>query len=204
MPLELYDMLICAGISILIVFAGYLIGRGFRWVLGNMLGRLGINEWFRKFAIGRAILRGGYSPSEFFGLVASWIIYVASVLTAAYYFSSSLGLTEIGNITYTLLITHLVGFVKALFIIITGFILVDSFISYLYKSSELRAEEELLTPVAEYLRILLYVVTVVFSLEQGGISVHALSTMLTPVIWGLTAVMIIMILGHVLGRVMRK
>lgn len=204
MPVELYDVLICVGTSILIVLVGYVAGRGLRWALGSMLERLGTNEWFRKFAIGRAILRGGYSPSEFFSLVASWITYVASVLTAAYYFSSFLELTEIRSITYALLVTYLVGFVKAFFIIITGFILVDSFISYLYKSSELRTEEELLTPVAEYLRILLYVVTVVFSLEQGGISIHALSTMLTPVMWGLTAVMIIIILGHVLGRVMRK
>ncbi|MEM3849093.1 MAG: hypothetical protein QXS42_04955, partial [Zestosphaera sp.] len=165
MPLELYDVLVSLGASILIVLMGYAAGRSFRWALRNALERLGTDEWFRKFAIGKAILRGGYSPSEFFSLVASWIIYVASVLTATYYVSSSLELTEIRDIAYALLTTYLVGFVKAFSIIITGFILVDSFISYLYKSSELRAEQELLTPVAEYLRILLYVVTVVFALE---------------------------------------
>ncbi|MGC9051968.1 MAG: hypothetical protein ACP5J3_13690, partial [Pyrobaculum sp.] len=45
-------------------------------------------------------------------------------------------------------------------------------------------------PVAEYIRIILYLVVITFALEQGGISVATLTAMLTPITWGLVAALI--------------
>jgi hypothetical protein len=52
--------------------AGFLVKRSIRYILA----KVGFDEWFKKFAIGKAILRSGYVASEFFGLVVSWIIYI--------------------------------------------------------------------------------------------------------------------------------
>ncbi|MEM4685370.1 MAG: hypothetical protein QW133_04560, partial [Sulfolobales archaeon] len=99
---------------------------------------------------------------------------------------------------------YVVGFVKTFLIIITGFILTDAFIGYIYKSSELRSEVRLLTPVAEYLRIMIYLAVVMFALEQGGLSIHSLNILLMPVIWGLTIAMILIILAQIVQQVIRR
>jgi len=100
--------------------------------------------------------------------------------------------------TQQLLNVYIVGFLKALIIIIIGFILTDVFVSYIYKSSELRTEMQLLAPVAEYLRLLFYIVIVIFAIEQTGISVEALTNMLTPIIWGLTVAMLLIIVFNII------
>ncbi|MFP3252243.1 MAG: hypothetical protein RXO32_11030, partial [Thermoproteus sp.] len=72
---------------------------------------------------------------------------------------------------------------------IIGFILVDGFVEYIYKGA-LSKNEAVVGPVAEYIRIILYLVVVTFALEQGGINVSTLTAMLTPITWGLTAAVV--------------
>ncbi|MGC9115228.1 MAG: hypothetical protein ACP5HH_04405 [Fervidicoccaceae archaeon] len=93
---------------------------------------------------------------------------------------------------------------KAFVVIIIGFLLVDSFVGYLYKAPEIESELEFIGPVAEYLRILLYIVTVVFALEQGGIEVAFRSSMLIPIMWGITIMMVIIILSRSISKHFRK
>jgi hypothetical protein len=57
---------------------------------------------------------------------------------------------------------------------------------------------QLLTPVAEYLRVLLYIVVVIFAVEQGGISVEVLTNIMTPIIWGLTIAMLLIIAFNII------
>jgi hypothetical protein len=61
-----------------------------------------------------------------------------------------------------------------------------------------------LTPVAEYLRILLYIAVLVFALEQGGLSVSTLHVVLTPIIWGLTAAMVVIVVANLVQQVIRR
>ncbi|MEL9929371.1 MAG: hypothetical protein QXJ51_01305 [Sulfolobales archaeon] len=200
-----YEILIIVGLTILIAVVGYVAGFLSRMAVRAFLEKLGFDEWFRKFAIGRAMIRGGYTPSEFFGVVTSWIIYISSILIAVYYLSSNLNIAEVSTLSYQILTVYVAGFVKTFIIIVIGFLLVDAFINYLYKSSELRSSDErILTSIAEYLRILLYIVALVFALEVGGINVGVLRDMLTPLMWGLTIVMIILITGYILERVLKK
>jgi hypothetical protein len=71
---------------------------------------------------------------------------------------------------------------------------VDGFAEYIYKGA-LSRNEAVVGPVAEYIRIILYLVVVTFALEQGGINVTTLSSMLTPITWGLAvAVVAVLIL----------
>lgn len=101
------------------------------------------------------------------------------------------------GMTQQLLIISIVGFLKALVIIIIGFMLTDVFVSYIYKSSGPRCSF-LLAPVAEYLRLLFYIVVVIFAIEQTGMSFEALTNMLIPITWGLTVAMLLIIVFNII------
>jgi hypothetical protein len=188
----------------LIILIGYVAGALVKRFIRYALTKVGFDEWFKKFAVGKAILRSGYVASEFFGLVISWIIYVTATLLAVAIAAADLGITAISEPLYYIVSVYVTGFVKAFAIMIVGFILVDTFIGYVYKSTELRSEASFLTPVAEYLRILFYIAILVFALEQGGLNVSTLYILLTPIIWGLTIAMIVIILANLVQQVIKK
>jgi hypothetical protein len=204
LQVDYFNLVIAIGLTVAIVLVGYVLGILARRLILYILTKVGFDEWFKKFAVGKAILRSGYSASEFFGLITSWVIYLTSFLLALATLTSSLNLTSLSDTLYTIVSVYVVGFIKAFLIIITGFILTDAFIGYIYKSSELRSEVRLLTPVAEYLRIMIYLAVIVFALEQGGLNVYSLNMLLVPIIWGLTIAMIIIIISQVIQQVARK
>jgi hypothetical protein len=204
LQVDYFNLVIAIGLTVAIILIGYVLGILARRLILYILTKVGFDEWFKKFAVGKAILRSGYSASEFFGLITSWVIYLTSFLLALATLTSSLNLTSLSDTLYIIVSVYVVGFIKAFLIIITGFILTDAFIGYIYKSSELRSEVRLLTPVAEYLRIMIYLAVIVFALEQGGLNVYSLNMLLVPIIWGLTIAMIIIIISQVIQQVARK
>ncbi|MEZ0248250.1 MAG: hypothetical protein ABWJ97_03155 [Thermoproteus sp.] len=169
---------------------GYLVGRLARWALAKGLARAGFDDWFRRFNIGKAILRSGYAAGEFFGSVAAWLIYLTFVLFAASYLAYSLGYPSWGDALLSVVYVYIYGFAKFFIIAIVGFILVDGFVEYIYKGAIFKEDSRLLAPVAEYIRVVLYLVVVTFALQQGGIDVSTLSQMLIPITWGLVAAMV--------------
>lgn len=201
-----YTLLSSIGLFVLIIIVGYIAGRLTRRALSYIVYKIGGDELFKKFSIGRAIIRAGYAPSEFFGLLVSWIIYIGVLLVALTHLGQNLELPELYETSNTLL-GYLYGFVKAFIIIVIGFMLVDAFIGYIYSSSEdLDKKGGLATimPAAEYLRIVLYVVVLIFALEQAGIPVQTLWVLITPVIWGLTVIIVIIAASGVVKRVLGK
>ncbi|MFN7105976.1 MAG: hypothetical protein ACK4M3_05270, partial [Pyrobaculum sp.] len=135
---------------------------------------------------------------DFFGSVAAWLIYILSLLAAAAYFTYSVKNLEIyGELLYVIN-TYVFGFVKFFIIAIIGFILVDGFAEYIHKGAFSRGDAA--APVAEYIRVLLYLAVVTFALEQGGINVATLSVMLTPITWGLVAALVALIIVEALKK----
>jgi len=204
LQVDYFNLIITIGLTVAIILIGYVLGILARRLILYILTKVGFDEWFKKFAVGKAILRSGYSASEFFGLITSWVIYLTSFLLALATLTSSLNLTSLSDTLYIIVSVYIVGFIKAFLIIITGFILTDAFIGYIYKSSELRSEVRLLTPVAEYLRIMIYLAVIVFALEQEGLNVYSLNMLLVPIIWGLTIAMVIIIISQVIQQVAKK
>ena len=198
------SLLRAIGFGALTILIGYVAGFLVKRFIRYVLAKVGFDEWFKKFAIGKAILRSGYVASEFFGLVISWIIYITATLLAVAIAAVNLGFTEISEPLYRVVSVYVIGFAKAFAILIVGYILIDAFIGYIYKSTELRSEASFLMPVAEYLRILFYIAVLVFALEQGGLNVRSLYILLTPIIWGLTITMIIIILANLVQQVIKK
>ena len=69
--MDVLTVLYHAAVAVLIAVFGIVLGRAVRRVVDRILFRLSFNDWFRNFNIGRALLRSGYTPSEFFGSVAA-------------------------------------------------------------------------------------------------------------------------------------
>jgi small-conductance mechanosensitive channel len=196
---EVLTVLYHAAVAVLIAVFGIVLGRLVRRMVDRLLFRLGFNDWFRNFNIGRALLRSGYTPSEFFGSVAAWLLYLIFILTAVAYLAVSFGRVEVSEWVTSIIAVYLFGFVKFFIISIIGFILVDGFVEYIYKGA-LSRNEAVVGPVAEYIRIILYLVVVTFALEQGGINVTTLSSMLTPITWGLAVAVVAVLILEALKK----
>jgi len=196
---EVLTVLYHAAVAVLIAVFGIVLGRLVRRMVDRLLFRLGFNDWFRNFNIGRALLRSGYTPSEFFGSVAAWLLYLIFILTAVAYLGMSFGRVEVSEWVTSIIAVYLFGFVKFFIISIIGFILVDGFVEYIYKGA-LSRNEAVVGPVAEYIRIILYLVVVTFALEQGGINVTTLSSMLTPITWGLAVAVVAVLILEALKK----
>jgi len=196
---EVLAVLYHAAVAVLIAVFGIVLGRVVRRMVDRLLFRLGFNDWFRNFNIGRALLRSGYTPSEFFGSVAAWLLYLIFILTAVAYLAVSFGRVEVSEWVTSIIAVYLFGLVKFFIISIVGFILVDGFVEYIYKGA-LSRNEAVVGPVAEYIRIILYLVVVTFALEQGGINVTTLSSMLTPITWGLAVAVVAVLILEALKK----
>ncbi len=183
----------------MIAVFGVVLGRVVRRMVDRLLFRLGFNDWFRNFNIGRALLRSGYTPSEFFGSVAAWLLYLLFILTSVAYLAVSFERVDVSEWVTSIIAVYLFGFVKFFIISIIGFILVDGFVEYIYKGA-LSRNEAVVGPVAEYIRIILYLVVVTFALEQGGINVTTLSSMLTPITWGLAVAVVAVLILEALKK----
>lgn len=191
-------------VAVAIIVVGYVLGKLLKRAVSYTIYRVGGDEWLLKLAVGRAIVRAGYAPSEFFGRLAAWLTYIGLTLLALNYLGRSLAIEDFYSTTQ-LAIMYFTAFLKALVIMLIGFILIDAFVGYVYKSSELKREDRfVLAPVAEYLRIIFYIVVIVFALAQGGIHVEVLSNLLTPVIWGLTIIIVIVVVGGFVERILSE
>uniref|UniRef100_A0A7C4FGE9 Uncharacterized protein n=1 Tax=Ignisphaera aggregans TaxID=334771 RepID=A0A7C4FGE9_9CREN len=184
---------ILLGIAIIIALSatGWLIGQAIKKLVIKALSKTPFDEWFRRFSVGRAVKTLGYTAEEFLGVLAAWIIHIISMIlgiyTAAYIFNWQ----QIKELSYLALTVYAVGFLKIFIIAVIGFILVDIFIGYIYRSTELRGEIQMLRPLAEYLRIVLYIAIMIFAIEQGGLGLGVLPQLLIPIIWGVTVMIIL-------------
>jgi hypothetical protein len=193
--MDIWPLLYHTGVAIFIVALGFVLGRVLRRAVDRLLFRLGFNDWFRRFNIGRALLRSGYTAGEFFGSVTAWLVYILFILLAAAYLALNFNNMHMYEWVMMAINVYLFGFVKFFIISIFGFILVDGFAEYIYKGA-LSKNENVVGPVAEYVRIILYLVVVTFALEQGGINVSTLSSMLTPITWGLAAAVVAVLVAE--------
>lgn len=187
------NILKASGVACALWITGWVVALLSRKAVSVVLSRVGFDEWVKKLNLGKVIRRTGYFPSEFFGLMAYWIIIAVFLLLGIMTAAFLVGYQELVFASYTVLTVYLGGVLKMLLVVFIGFILVDSFIGYVYKSTELRAEMQVFYPLGEYLRIVLYIAVVIYALEQSGIGVGVLTQLLVPVIWGVTAVIILII-----------
>jgi len=179
------------GTACAVWIVGWLVGQVVKYMVTKLLGKIGLDEWMRRLSVGRAIRRTGYSAHEFMGILAAWLMYAIFGVLGIYASGYVAGWEDLTLYAYTALVVYIGGFIKLLLIVIAGFILADVFVGYIYRSTELRSEMQMLYPLAEYLRIVLYIAIVVFGVEQSGLGVGVLPQLLQPIIWGVTAIVVL-------------
>jgi hypothetical protein len=188
------DVLKAVGLACLVWMLGYFIGHFVKYILVRVLGRANVDDFIRRTGIGRAIRRTGLLAHEFIASLAAWLIYLLFLILGVYFAGLLAQHEGVVIAAETALNVYYVGGLKLLLVVIIGFVLVDAFVGYVYRSVELKSETQLLTPVAEYLRIVLYIAIMVYAVEQSGLGVGALLQLLTPLIWGVTAITVLVVL----------
>ena len=188
------DVLKAVGLACLVWMLGYFIGHFVKYALVRVLGRANVDDFIGRTGIGRAIRRTGLLAHEFIASLAAWLIYLLFLILGVYFAGLLAQHEGVVKAAGTALNVYYVGGLKLLLVVIIGFVLVDAFVGYVYRSVELKSETQLLTPVAEYLRIVLYIAIMVYAVEQSGLGVGALLQLLTPLIWGVTAITVLVVL----------
>ena len=188
------------GVAVVVWVAGWFIGRAVRYVIVKLLGKTDFDEWVRKVGVGRAIRRTGYRAHEFVGAATGWLVFIVFIFVGLYASGLVAGWVELSEFAQIVIVTYIGGFMKLTLIVLVGFMLVDAFVSYIYRSTELKSELEVLYPLTEYLRISLYMAIVVFAVEQSGLGVETLSRLLLPIIWGITAIVALFMVYLIIQR----
>ncbi len=179
------------GYTFVIWVLGYLLGHASKYIITNILGKLGVDEFVKRTGLGRAIRRTGLMGHEFFGILTAWIIYLLFAFLGLYIAGVKLEVKFIIDIAETVIYVYIAGGLKLLLIVLIGFTLIDVFVGYIYKSTELKAEMQILYPMAEYIRITLYIAVVTYAVEQSGLGVGVLPMLLMPLIWGITILIVL-------------
>ena len=200
MPLlqEIITILAQAGYKLLIIAiilaVGWAIGRGVGFAVRKISQRLGADSVFRKTAVGRAIIKSGYTASTFSESIAKWIVYIAAVLIAL----ESIGLVIVSSAVATFL-DFLPTLAGAIVILMVGLVLSDWFGEFVKREIPQEQRQTLyLNTAAELLKIVLYFLTITIVLKEIGVDVTILYIVTQALAWGI-AISVGVIVGIVVG-----
>lgn len=204
MPLaqEILSTLVQAGYKLLIIAiilaAGWAVGRVVGYAVRKITQRMGADSVFRKTAIGRAIIKSGFTASTFSESLAKWIVYIAAMLIAL----ESLGLPVVSNAVGTFL-DFLPNLAAAIIILMVGFVLSDWFGEFVKREIPEEQRQVLyLNTAAELLKIVLYFLTITIVLKEIGVDVTILYIVTQALAWGI-AISVGVIVGIVVGWVLK-
>ncbi|MDQ1279037.1 MAG: hypothetical protein QG670_297 [Thermoproteota archaeon] len=164
-------------LAVIVIALGWIIGRLLSSVVGSIAGKMRMESSFRKVSIGRAILRGGHTPSTFFASLTKGIIYLLSILFA-------LELLTIPVLTdfVQVLINFIPNLVGGVLILIVGFIFVDWIGEAIEKGSLSTAQPSILGNIV---RVILYFMVVTIALAQLKVDVTILYIFSQAFAWSL-------------------
>jgi len=156
---------------------GWVIGRLVGFLIKNIVGKMGLETAFRKASVGRAILRGGYLPGSFFGVLGKGAIYLSAILSA-------LKLLSIPFLTDAVqaLIEYLPTLIGGVLIMVAGFTCVDWISEVIEKGTSSTLQPALLSWLVG---ILLYFVTMTIALAHMRVDVTILYIFAQALAWGL-------------------
>lgn len=153
--------------SLIILGIGWVIGRVVGAFIGKLVSRAGADTAFRRTSIGRAILRAGYTASDFSNTLSRWVIYLVAILLAL----QNLQIPVISRAIEIFLI-FLPNIIVAFIIFIAGFILSDWIGESIKKGISVESsQEQYLNIFGDTLKIILYFITITIALSQLGIDI---------------------------------
>lgn len=181
-----------------IIILGYVVGRLVGEIVGRSVERFGFDATMRKTAIGRAVLKSGFTASELMKSVSKWPIYIVSLLFAL----------ESLNIPYlegpvNAVLNFIPNLVIALVIFIFGGILSDWAGEIAKKSFSHEGSPAFYTDLlGNLLKLVLYFVVITISLTELGVDVTILNIIAQAFAWGV-AIFVGVSAGIVVGWLLK-
>lgn len=181
-----------------ILVAGWFVGRITGMVVGRVVAAIGADSVFRKTALGRALMRSGFTASEFSKSLSKWIIYATSILIAL----QSIQVAAVSEPIQSFLL-FLPTFIGAILILIFGFILSD-WVGELVKKSTVQEQRQTfyLDVIGDLIKITLYFITITVALSQLKIDVTILHIFAQAFAWSV-AIFVGVAAGIIVGWLLK-
>lgn len=161
----------------IVLALGWVIGRLASFLIKNVVGKMRLEAAFRKTSVGRAILRAGYAPSNFFAMLGKGVIYLSAILSALKLLSIPL-LTD----SVQAVIEYLPSLIGGALILVVGFTFVDWISETVEKGVASPLQSSILGGLV---RTLLYFVVITIALAQMRIDVTILYIFAQALAWSL-------------------
>jgi small-conductance mechanosensitive channel len=149
--------------AIIVLVVGWLLGRTISFLIGKIVEKMRLEAIFRRVFVGRAILRAGYTPSNFLSLLGKATIYFLSAMSALTLLSVPF-ITEIVQ----LLLEYLSNLVGGIIILLVGFIFADWISELVVRGSSLTLQSTILSGIVKFM---LYFAVITIALTQMKIDV---------------------------------
>ncbi|WP_238375082.1 mechanosensitive ion channel family protein [Vulcanisaeta thermophila] len=173
--------------AVIILVVGYVIGRVVEWLIKKVSYSTGLDAFFRKTSVGRALLRSGYTAGDFLGLFVKWVIYIAAVFYALLELSYASPNLSFLYDTAKSVLSYLPHLVSGVIILIVGLIMVDWISDYFKRSYPTNEpySQTLLNFIGDAFRFILYYMVITIALSIMGINVQILYIFATGLAWAI-------------------
>lgn len=181
-PIETFYTIL---IAIIIIVVGYVIGRIVEWLIKKLSYTTGLDAFFRKTSVGRALLRSGYTAGDFLGLFVKWIIYIAAIFYALLELSYASSNLAFLYDTAKSVLSYLPHLVSGVIILIVGLIMVDWISDYFKRSYSTNEpySKTLLNFVGDAFRFILYYMVITIALSIMDVNVQILYIFAEGLAW---------------------
>ncbi|MGC9180400.1 MAG: mechanosensitive ion channel family protein [Vulcanisaeta sp.] len=171
--------------AVVIMIVGYVVGRLVEILIKKIAYTTGLDAFFRKTSIGRALLRSGYTAGDFLGLFVKWVIYIAAIFYALLelsYVSPSLAFLYD---TSRSVLSYLPYLVSGVIILVIGLIMVDWISDYFKRSYPTNDQysQTLLNFVGDAFRFILYYMVITIALSVMKVNVTILYIFAQGLAW---------------------
>jgi len=168
-------------VAIIILIIGLFAGRIGGKVISKVLDKIGVDDAVEKTAIGDTIKKSGMTTVGCFDALIRWFIYLVFIMAAINVLNIPMLAGFVQQVV--LYIPHLI---IGIIVLVVGLIVADFFIDQLEMQLTAR-EVEFAEIITSVLRVIFYLVVIVFALDQLLIETTVIYTFLVPLAWGIAA-----------------
>jgi Mechanosensitive ion channel, conserved TM helix len=181
-------------VLLVILAIGWALGRVVGWLVGRLVVSAGGDSLFRHTAIGRALMKSGYTAGTFSKVLAKWIIYLTAFLIGI----DGLGLPLVSKSVGAFL-NFLPALVTSIAILVVGLILSDWIGEFVKRAASPEQRDVFYVGIlADFVKLVLYFVTFTIALANLNVDLTILYIVAQPLAWAL-AIFVGVAAGIVVG-----
>lgn len=181
-----------------VIGIGWILGRVLGWLVGRFVVSAGGEALLRHTAIGRALMKSGYTAGSFSRVLVKWIVYLTAILVGV----DGLGVPLVSQ-SVTAFLDFLPSLIVSVGILIVGLILSDWIGEFVKRSMPPEQRDVLyIGMAADLLKILLYFVTFTIALANLHVDLTILYIIARPLAWAL-AIFVGVAAGIVVGWLLK-